>query len=409
MAAIIACASPEQAPKKFKAKSVAGRKVTLSAERGMEGLAGELIVLPAVRSVQRGGGRFAKHSSASFHQRVVIGGRGAGQLGAVVCVGHVGAQSVEAQAPSVRHASPSRRQQAPSPVESGGEGLVNPSEERPLGGAPNLAVPSDFNQHSVVQLDEKPLGGVRKMVAPSTFIEDTVVISSEEEGDEQGCQASVYCGGCIPAGFYISKEGRVIPWVPRVGKCLPGCDNHHVLGRHGDYTAHQWLGWLADGKSLPVRVGAPFGHWLEGRVKPGAVHLTSREAAGHGVLGQDTCPGFGVRPSTSRGAGSNLEHIEEELLDYDEEEEAHEVAMQTSGMVETPKVIKKAVQCGRPVGRQQELVVGNLPRGEDYRLDPIGLGGSRVGSLMQRKVLTRKCAVCRALIMGSEVLMLPFR
>ncbi|KAJ1157513.1 hypothetical protein NDU88_010224 [Pleurodeles waltl] len=35
------------------AKSVAGQKVTLSPERGLEGPAEELIVLPAVRSVQR--------------------------------------------------------------------------------------------------------------------------------------------------------------------------------------------------------------------------------------------------------------------------------------------------------------------------------------------------------------------
>ncbi|KAJ1198724.1 hypothetical protein NDU88_002563 [Pleurodeles waltl] len=50
-------------------------------------------------------------------------------------------------------------------------------------------------------------------------------------------------------------------------------------------------------------------------------------------------------------------------------------------MMETPRVIKKVVQCDRPVGRRQELVVGNLPRGEDYRLDPVELGGGSVGSV----------------------------
>ncbi|KAJ1128350.1 hypothetical protein NDU88_006729 [Pleurodeles waltl] len=183
--------------------------------------------------------------------------------------------------------------------------------------------------------------------------------------------------------------GRTGAWADKAqepsGEGLPGCDNPRVLGGHEDHAVHQQLGRPAGGKSLLVRVGTPVGHRVEGRVKPRAVHLTSQEASGHGVLGQETCPGFSVWPSTSRGAGLNLEHIEEEQLDYDEEVEAHEVAVPTGGMVETSRVIKKAVQCDRPVGRNQELVVGNFPSGEDYGLDPIGLGGGRVGLVDAKK------------------------
>ncbi|KAJ1160107.1 hypothetical protein NDU88_000609 [Pleurodeles waltl] len=126
MAAIIPCASPEQAPKKFKTKSVTGRKITLSPERGLEGPAEELIVSPVLRSVQQGGARFARRSGASFRLRVAIGGRGVGKQGAVMCVGRMGgavwsSAPTRPQAPLVRRVSRRHRRQAPSLVESGGE------------------------------------------------------------------------------------------------------------------------------------------------------------------------------------------------------------------------------------------------------------------------------------------------
>ncbi|KAJ1217463.1 hypothetical protein NDU88_005057 [Pleurodeles waltl] len=80
--------------------------------------------------------------------------------------------------------------------------------------------------------------------------------------------------------------------------------------------ATQRLGRPACGKSLPVRAGAPLGHWIEEKVKPGAVRLTLRDASGYGVGGQDICAGTGVLPSNTRGAGFTMEQFEEELLDY---------------------------------------------------------------------------------------------
>ncbi|KAJ1160106.1 hypothetical protein NDU88_000608 [Pleurodeles waltl] len=165
--------------------------------------------------------------------------------------------------------------------------------------------------------------------------------------------------------------------------------------------AQQRLGRPAGSKGLPVRVGAPFGHRIEGRVKPGAVHLTSRKAAGLGVGSQDTCSASGVLPFTSRGAGSNLEHIEDELLDYDEEEEAHEVAVQTGGTVETPKVIKRAVQHDRSVGRIKSWLLEICLEARTMSWSHLGLGAAGWGWVMQGKVLAGKGAVRRASIRGK--------
>ncbi|XP_069093393.1 E3 ubiquitin-protein ligase TRIM11-like isoform X1 [Pleurodeles waltl] len=141
--------------------------------------------------------------------------------------------------------------------------------------------------------------------------------------------------------------------------------------------ANQRFGQPAGVRRLPMRVDAPLGHRAEGRAKPGSVCLTSRDAAVQGSGGKNAGPGTAGRRSTSQDAGLHLEHVEEELLDYEEEEEVHEVAVQAGAPVETPKVNKRAVQGDRLVGRHQELVAGNLFRGKTLRRFPAhGLGSS---------------------------------
>ncbi|KAJ1156591.1 hypothetical protein NDU88_009309 [Pleurodeles waltl] len=206
-----------------------------------------------------------------------------------------------------------------------------------------MAAPSDCCQHRAMNFEERPLGGARKMAAPVSIVEDTVIISSKKEVEEQGGRSSVDCGGKGTLdGVFIYKEGKMIPWVPRVvspmlhkvlawevdnqavfkvgeqvqfmdssgmvlrgticgeasgdwkagraqvmldfwqsgqGVGLAGCDSHHVLVRHGDHAVHQQLGRLAGVKSLLVRVAAPVRHRAEGRVKPRAVYPTSWVAA----------------------------------------------------------------------------------------------------------------------------------
>ncbi|KAJ1138395.1 hypothetical protein NDU88_004781 [Pleurodeles waltl] len=138
-------------------------------------------------------------------------------------------------------------------------------------------------------------------------------------------------------------------WQPGQDEGLAGCDSPHVLGGHGDHAVHQQFGRLAGVQSLPVRVGAPVGHRAEGRVKPRVVYPTSWDAARQGTLGQSVDPVFDVRPSTSRGTGSNLEHIEEELFDYDEEVETPVASVPKGCVKEMPRVVQK-VRYNRRVG-----------------------------------------------------------
>ncbi|KAJ1091667.1 hypothetical protein NDU88_004784 [Pleurodeles waltl] len=49
--------------------------------------------------------------------------------------------------------------------------------------------------------------------------------------------------------------------------------------------------------------------------------------------------------------------------------------------METPRVVQKVVHLDHPVGRRQEVIVGNLPTGEDYGLVSVELGGGSVGSV----------------------------
>ncbi|KAJ1105649.1 hypothetical protein NDU88_003054 [Pleurodeles waltl] len=114
--------------------------------------------------------------------------------------------------------------------------------------------------------------------------------------------------------------------------------------------ANQRFGRPSGVQQLPVRVGAPLGHRDEVRVKPGAVHLTSREAAVQGSGGSDADPGIAESSSASQADRLQLE-LGGELLDYETEEAVHEVAVQTGASVEKTRMSKQAVQGDHLVGR----------------------------------------------------------
>ncbi|KAJ1105822.1 hypothetical protein NDU88_003226 [Pleurodeles waltl] len=281
------------------------------------------------------------------------------------------------------------------------------------------------------------------MAAPVLNIDGTVVMISDDEVEEQWGQNSVECSGKVNSeGVFRQRAGKIIQWVPRAvssmlhkvqawevenqavfrlgeqvefvdrsglvlrgtvcgeasgdgkvgraqvvldfwqsdqGEVLAGCESPHVSGGHGVQTVHQQFGQLAGVQSLPVKVGAPLRHWAEGRVKSGSVYPTSREAAGHGALGQGDDPVFDVRPSTSWGASASLERVEEELLDYDEEVEEHVASVPRDDSMETPRVVRKVVQGDHLGGHRRELVAGNLPRGDEGVLVSVGFGGGREG------------------------------
>ncbi|KAJ1178761.1 hypothetical protein NDU88_004003 [Pleurodeles waltl] len=286
-----------------------------------------------------------------------------------------------------------------------------------------MVTPSEAFDSGAVDLGKKPLGGVRKRAAPSEFIKDVVVIDSDGESEDRMVLGSEAGGrGRVSPNFFRTCDGRVIPWAPRTvstmlnrvqeweadnqsvfkpgeqvefvdsngvvirgticgdaredgrsgmaqvrldfwqpgqGAYQSGCDSPHVSGGHEDYKGNQRFGRLSGVEQLPVRVGAPLGHRDEVRAKPGAVRATLREAAVQGSGSSDTGPGIAKSSSASQGASSQSE-LGEELLEYDEEEAVHEVAVQIGAPVEKTRTSKWAVWGNRLVGRHQELVAGNL-------------------------------------------------
>ncbi|KAJ1083452.1 hypothetical protein NDU88_003611 [Pleurodeles waltl] len=104
---------------------------------------------------------------------------------------------------------------------------------------------------------------------------------------------------------------------------------------------------------MPVKVRAPSGHRLEGRVKSGAVYPTSREPVVPGSLGQGADSVFDEEPSTSRGASARFECLDEELLDYDEDVE-EQVIPASKGVVREQHTLSRrwsgAITLGIVVG-----------------------------------------------------------
>ncbi|KAJ1217676.1 hypothetical protein NDU88_005269 [Pleurodeles waltl] len=442
-AAILVCASPEQSPKKFKkfkSKSVSGRKVSVFPECTVELVGESSVDLPVVHPVRRGGARFARRSGASFRQRVATVGRGTMPVGAVADAGQAGASSVGAHAFKRRRASRKCTQQAPSAVESDAERVELVLDERTFGGATNMAVPSESSEFLTVEVDRQQLSGGDD---PATFPDmEVVVIDSDEERDE-GKTADREAGRRVDfaSASFRGTGGRMIQWVPRVtspmlrrvqewevdnqsvfrageqvefvddngvvlrgticgtamengrpgtaqirldfwqpsqGAYRPGCDSPQVFGGHEVFTANQQLGRPSGLQQVPVGVRAPSGHRDEGRVKPRAVHLTLREAAVRGSGSLDLNFGFIGSISASQGASSRLE-IGEESLDYDEEDLVH--GMQSIATVEKSKTGRRTVQDDRLSCRQREMA-GNLLRGEVYGYEAgmvgVGFGGNAV-------------------------------
>ncbi|KAJ1106714.1 hypothetical protein NDU88_004114 [Pleurodeles waltl] len=93
-AAVMACSSPLSSSKKFKQKSVMGRKYTESGgdfalEKCLAGSDSPWRIVGA----RRGGTRFVRRAGASIRQRVASRGRGAAELCAVAAVGRMGAEA----------------------------------------------------------------------------------------------------------------------------------------------------------------------------------------------------------------------------------------------------------------------------------------------------------------------------
>ncbi|KAJ1218270.1 hypothetical protein NDU88_005853 [Pleurodeles waltl] len=433
-AAVLACKSPKSPKKlnKFREKSVAGRKVSVSPERS-EGSEEGLLKLPDFR----GGARLTRRSGSFLRQRVAAMGRGS-SVKMVPGAGRGKPQSVRnARSPNARTAVLSggrmvacgesvsafkralkvqkAKKQAPLAVESGREHGEEEFEERALGGAAKMAVPSG-EAHFVFFEPTNSNVSVGQKGGAEILGDNIIIIDSEEEGEieeiegwtgkgnfeqsevmERACRSrrlqwvprvvspvvrrvqewerdnmSVFKAG--EQVEFVDEQGTVIRgtisrvssdggrlgpaqvrldlWQQGARAYLSGCNQARAPEQHGLALEGQRLGRPAD-LSVPVGVRAPPGHRFEERVQSGAVCPTARETSVHELESSDhVLQDTRVTPA-SRSASTGLVHNEEEL-DYEDETMVRAVS--------APKTKGQAVQGDRLSSRRE--VVGGLRRGE---------------------------------------------
>ncbi|KAJ1193009.1 hypothetical protein NDU88_002315 [Pleurodeles waltl] len=334
-ATVAACSSPKSG-KTFVKKSVEGRKVSCSPDLG----AVDNASLPSVSSAMSRGRRgvyLPRRRGSSFSRRVSSGGRGAQSRPAVASAGRLGARAKGA------HAQLRARSQARSPLERGVEQDLCNTEERTLAGARKMAVPSMLSQ-SMPVVKEKIVGKPDMVVNPGEQVE--LVDNREAVFNGIVCSEAGVSGASGKA--YVSLD----LWQPNSGEGTSGCDTSHGLGGHGVQAIYRQSGRIVGDQSLTVKVRAPSEHRHEGRVRSGAVHLTSREAAGP----------VEAQPSTSRSTGADWDALDEELLDYEDEVE---VPVMSKKRVVVAGEVPGVVQGGHVPDHHQERSAGSLPRGEE--------------------------------------------
>ncbi|KAJ1199999.1 hypothetical protein NDU88_003829 [Pleurodeles waltl] len=395
-AAILACTSPAISPRKsrkFKAKSVSGRKAVGSLFKAACGGPRVGVVSGCDARFRAGGGAPLVHADRQL-KKLAVG----------------------AHARRRRRLVGSRAQQAQLALESEGSAQAG-LDERTLGGAAKMAAPSGFSVISEVGEDLQ--SGVYREVSEDTVGEDIVIVLDSEDDLETGNDP--YDEGCsqsLPMSFRLPVQiGRNIQWIPRevspmvhrvqewevsnqsvlrageqvdfvdgqgvvirgtiCGTAVedetagsaqvrldfrqgerayrPVCDVPRALGGHEVAAAGQRLGRPAV-FSRPVEVRAPSRHRVEERVQPRAVRPTSREIPVNGE-GSSASNASGLRSfPASQGALSVLTG-EEEVLDYEEEDTSR-----SNTVTKTPSG-KKAVPGDRLTGGKNVLS-SNLIRGE---------------------------------------------
>ncbi|KAJ1107059.1 hypothetical protein NDU88_004456 [Pleurodeles waltl] len=410
-AAVAACTSPVKTFKKFKVKSVGGRKVARSPQSDVEPISVVSGPFEGVAGKRRGGSRFPRRQGASLSRRVAAGGRGAAPEGTVRVPGRMGARAVFTHAQSARN-----HQRAQPPLETGRERKIVSREEGSLGGAPKMAAALVPDWSGKGPLEKRQLGAAGKMAVP-IFINDSdvVVISDEEEGElkyQEGVGDQVFGGfsgdgskgvgrvrQCVPRLFSpmlykvqswhfdnesVFKLGDQVDLVdasgcvlrgqvsgeasgsgsvdramvkldvlqPNFGEGPSGCDTPPAMGGQGVKAFYRPSGRMVGERSLPVKVRAPSAHRPEGRARSGVVRLTSGDSA----RVRD------ARPSTSQGAGDGWDDWNNDLLDYDEELEEQVTSKQRDGVQGEATGV---VQGGHVPEWPHVLSASNLPTGEE--------------------------------------------
>ncbi|KAJ1166718.1 hypothetical protein NDU88_007115 [Pleurodeles waltl] len=247
-AAVLACKSPVTSPKKgkkFKVKSVAGRKVSFSPDHGSE----EPRVsneggLPGIGAARRGEASNARRYGGFLARRVAAKGRGArvggdgsaagktvgrgsrarsgtgaGRLrGAMRTRGQKGAGAARASLAKGARAHQVLSPRAPLAVESEWEQEGLPFEEGQLGGAAKMAAPSDLKDLSVgegnlmnfgVEEENFPSGEGSHMFMATRDNKAVIVIDSEVEGEvlELQVEEGSGIGGHSERGFLVPSGG----------------------------------------------------------------------------------------------------------------------------------------------------------------------------------------------------------
>ncbi|KAJ1125998.1 hypothetical protein NDU88_004411 [Pleurodeles waltl] len=408
-AAVAACSSPKLG-KKFKAKSVQGRKVSSSPELEVVDLS-----VPqgsSVLSRGRQGVSLPRRQGLSLLRRVYASGRGVPLKPPVVRAGRMGARQKGARA--------RLRSQTRSPLERGVKRGVTDNEERQLAGASKMAPPRDLVQLMPASIEIKAGKSVRVSAPGVQVSKEVVIISDEDEDGQEGAGSVLDLDLSDRWGFQGQKYNRCMQWIPRavspmlhrvqsweVGnqvavnlgeqielvdgsgsvfkgtvcgeagssgalgrayvsldfwehdRCegATGCDTSHVLGGRGVLAIYRQSGWIVGDQRLPVWVRAPSEHRYEGRVRSGAVHPTSWKRDGPDE----------AQPSTSQGAGAGCVSLDEELLDYDDDPEVPASVMKQAVVAEE---MPGVVQGGHVPAHQQEFA-GNLPKGEEGFVGPL--------------------------------------
>ncbi|KAJ1178852.1 hypothetical protein NDU88_004094 [Pleurodeles waltl] len=326
-AAVAACTSPIKRGKKFKAKSLHGRKVTRSPAKDQSFSQEVSVMQLAGAGRRRGGGRFSRRQGASLARRLAAGGRDSFIPSAVSVAERQGAQAVSAHARVV-----SGSKHARSPLETGVGRVAGHSKERTLGGAVKMAASSGSDWAIRGALEERSLGVADKMAAP-IIVDNTevVVISDDEESVQQG--------------HGTEDQNLVGVGLSGAGEGTSGCGTPYALGGHRAKAIYQPSGRMVGDRSVLVKARALSEHQLEERVRSGAV----RPTAGDSMRTAE------VQPSTSQGAGVGWADWEE-LLDYDEELEEPVASTKRVMVAEEESGV---VQGGRVPVRAS----GNLPRG----------------------------------------------
>ncbi|KAJ1108461.1 hypothetical protein NDU88_005837 [Pleurodeles waltl] len=375
-AAVMACSSP-LIPKKFRQKSVMGRRYSESGGDGVVVQGCYAADSPSVFvGARRGSTRLARCTGALIRQRVVSQGRGAADVSAVAAVDRLGVEA-SAHAPASKKKAARLHKQAPLPLENirnRGDGV---SEERPLEEGGKMAARIRDRQETILILsDSDEDGSLGKF-------KGALSVSGFEASPSSADRGEIRLKGIAFGEAEVSDNGGRAQvsldfWSPSCANGVPGCGNSHALSGHEEHRERVEHVRPAFAPGHTVGVSTPLGQREEERVRPGAALPTSGDVPSSTHLSK-RCVVYDEL-SASRSAGGLTQDIGagEEFLDFEEVNEAEGLVggvqrglggqgnnkSQSFGVLQEQR--NAAVRSDRQGGeRSLYCSSGNLPRGKE--------------------------------------------